>query len=479
MQNQQPTQQLAFSEEMSKFINLAFDDLVDIANNNNHKLFEELYYNRKNQCDEFYALMTEKHSTAQNVLIIGGAGVGKTSFMHKLLINCNRKKVFPIFLDYRKIVPRTKEGLLSFFLAEMEKYFTSIAHPIHTLKQSNTVDQNFQYAFNHLESITKGENHKLLTIFLDDFDYAENEWGELLKYFLPFSNSRNVSLVLSVRPPLLNAIDNYDDRFRYSYIRKARQITLAPISVENVISLRLAPVLSESNKTNKLYGMLISLFSRESELCKIAKAYGTVIDELPRFEYPLTIKHNTFMQRITSGDLRETFAIAYESLKYILQNHSRLESRMEENTERKIIGREGVLTVLFDNKDSNYKIINLHKERSRKTGNSLHYNILEGIKLFQSNNHKFYEALSSLGHSELDVDNGIGFLSSKQNKFFVESSAPTESRYAVGGTNRSKVRQIREYQALPKLDMYLEICNDWQEYIARCGMPGESVEQYL
>lgn len=479
MNNQQPVEQLQFSEELDRFINLAFDDLVDIANNHNHKLIEELYYNRKNQCDEFYALMSGKHSTAQNVLIIGGAGVGKTSFMHKLLINCDGKRVFPIFLDYRKIVPRTKEGMLSFFLSGIEKYFDNIAQPIHTIKLTNTIDQNFQNAFNHLESVTRGDNQELLTIFLDDLDYAEDEWSELLKYFLPFSNSRNVSLVLSVRPPLLNAIDNYDDRFRYSYIRKARQIALAPISVENVISLRLAPVLSDSNKTNKLYGIIQSLFSRESELCKIAKAYGTIVDNLPRFEYPLTIKHNTFMQSITSGDLRETFAIAYESLKYILKNHNSLESRFEENTERKVIGREGVLKILFDNKDSSYRILDIHKKRSRKTGNSLYYNILEGVKLFQSNSHKFYEALSALGHSEGDVDEGIRFLSSKQNKFFVEAGAPIESRYSPGGSKRTKTRHIREYQPLPKLDMYLEICKDWREYIARCGQPGESVEQYL
>lgn len=478
MENQQPAHQFEFSEYMEKFINLAFDDLVEIANDND-TLFEELYYNRKNQCDEFYALMTEKHNIAQNVLISGGAGVGKTSFMHKLLINCDQKKVFPIFLDYRRIVPRTKEGLLSFFLGKMEKYFTAIAYPIHTMSQTNTVDQNFQQAFNHLESITKKKDHRLLAIFLDDFDYAEDEWKELLKYFLPFSNSKNVSLVLSVRPPLLNSIDNYDDRFRYSYIRKARHIKLDPISVENVISLRLAPVLSESNKTQKIYGMMQSLFSRESELCKIAKAYGAIVDQLPRFEYPLTIKHNTFMQRITSGDLRETFAIAYESLKYILQNHRNLESRIEENTERKIIGREGVLKLLLDNKDSTYKILNLHNERSRKTNNSLHYNILEGIKFFQSNNNKFYEALSSLGHSEIDVDNGLKFLSSKQNKFFVESSVTTEIRHPVGGNGRTKVRQTKGYQSLPKLDMYLEICNDWQEYISRCGIAGVSVAEYL
>lgn len=464
-----------YSEHLEKFIDIAFEDLVEIAKSN-ATLFEELYYNRKSQCQEFHAMINEEHQRAPNALIVGGAGVGKTSFMHKLLINCDREKVYPIFLDYRRIVPRTKDGLLGYFLSEIEKYFNAIAHPINTISNANSIDQNFQNAYSHLESINKDKNYKLLVLFLDDFDYAEDEWSELLKYFLPFSNSPKITLVLSVRPQLFNSIDEYDDRYRYGYIRKARKIDLAPISVEHVISMRLAPVLLEHSKTNKIYGMIQSLFSRESELCKIAKNYGTILDNLPRFEYPLTVRHNTFMQRIASGDLREIFAIALESLRYTLKNSNDLESRVEEEITRKVIGREKTLELLYDNKDSGYLIINLNKIRSISTGNSLFFNVLEGIKYFESNNEKFYDLLKKLGHTEEKVDDAIKLLSSRHHKFFVESKI---SLIEQKPKKTKKAKIIREYCILPKLEIYLEMAKDWPEYITRCGTPGESMENYI
>lgn len=465
--------ELVYSKELEKFINFAFDDLVEIAGKH-PRLFEELYYNRKNQCDEFYSLMNDNHKKNQNVLIIGSAGVGKTSFMHKLLINCNKKKLFTIFVDYRRVVPKTKDGLLWYFIKEMDRYFNEIGCPIHTLKNNNNVDGNFQCTYDHLEGLNEEDISKKLTIFLDDFDYAEDEWSDLLKYFLPFSNSNRVSLVLSVRPPLLNAIEEYDDRFRLSYIRKARQIQLAPISVENVISTRLAPILVEREGDGKLYGVIKALFSRESQLCKLAREFGAIVDDLPRFEYPLTVRHNTFMQRITSGDLRETFAIAYESLKYIINHEKTLETKEEGGIKRKIIGREGVMKMLFENKDSLYKIINLHEHRSLKTGNSLYYNVSEAIKLCSTTDERFYHILSMLGHDKKKVDAAIESLGSIKFKFFVPTRLISEKH-----TKRNGTLIIKEYSPLPKLEMYLEMCNDWSEYIDRFGKPGNSVEQYL
>lgn len=463
-------QENVYSEELDQFIHFAFDDLVEVAKENN-RLFEELYYNRKNQCDEFHSLVQNGYKTAQNALIIGGAGVGKTSFMHKLKINCESNNVYSIFMDFRNIVPRTSIGLISSFLKELERFFDVINNPIHTLNPSLTLDEKFQEAYNHLEGIPKSDLSKHLILFLDDFDYAEDEWYELLKYFLPFSNNSRVSLVLSVRPPLLTAIDEYDDRFRNSYIKKARKIDLAPISVENVISTRLAPILKDRENTNKLYGLIKNLFERDSALCKVAKSFGTIVDDLPRFEYPLTIKHNTFMQRITSGNLRETFDIAYESLKYIIENDNDLEIKIEDGITKKIIGIEGVMRILADNKNSHYKIINLHVFRS-EYNNSLFFNVLEAIKFHGIVDAKFYKILELLGHKKKKVDDAIDELSSKKHRFFIPSKI-------IPKKIKNNIEYSREYEPLPKLDMYLEMSTDWDEYISRFGCSGNSVENYL
>lgn len=461
------TQGSRFSKELDKFMQFAFDDLVEIAANN-PRLFEELYYNRKSQCDEFYALMEDSHRTAPNVLIVGGAGVGKTSFMHKLRINCNIELLYPIMMDYRKVVPKSTEGLIASFIIKLEAYFDDIERPIHTLNKNQSLDINFQAAYNHLDKIPKEEIKKHLVLLLDDFDYAEDEWYYLLKYFLPFSNNSKTSLVLSVRPSLLNAIDEYDDRFRNSYIKKARQIELAPISVENVISTRLAPILVEKEGTNKLYGVISGLFKRKSELCILAEKYGTIVNDLPRFEYPLSKKHNTFMQRITSGDLRETFAIAYESLKYIIEHKGSLETKQEDSLEKRVIGREGVMKILYDNPDSSYRLIDLHAKRS-KVGNSLFYNILEAIKLHGIVDDRFYRGLLQLGHQRKKIDDAVSELSSRKHRFFIPLNV-------IPKKMRRHIEYNRVYKPTPKLEMYLEICNDWDEYIKQCGKPGNSFE---
>ncbi|MCF6218558.1 MAG: ATP-binding protein [Gammaproteobacteria bacterium] len=458
---------IEYSDGLDKFIHFAFDDLVDVASSN-YQLFEELYYNRKSQCDEFYALMEDSHVTSPNVLIVGGAGVGKTSFVHKLIISTKKDRHYCLMLDYRKVVPRTKDGLISYFIKEMEKYFDEVGHPINTLSDTNKLDSNFQCVYSHLDLLDKNDVSKHLILFLDDFDYAEEEWFELLSYFIPFSNNEKTSLVLSVREPLLNSIDEYDDRFRSSYIKKARQITLSPISVENVISTRLAPILIEKENTNKLYGILSGLFNRKSPLCVLARTHGTIVDDLPRFEYPLTKKHNTFMQRITSGDIRETFAIAYESLKFIFEHDEYVQVLSEDGLEKKRVGREGVMKMLYDNSDASYKIENIHKLRS-KSGNSLFFNVLEAVKMLGVVDERFYRSLTELGHSKKRIDDAIESLSSKRYKFFVPSKI-------VPKKVKKNIEYNREYIPLPKLEMYLEMCTDWQEYISRCGHYGKSIE---
>jgi hypothetical protein len=462
------TTTINYSTDLDKFIQFAFDDLVEVAADN-HRLFEELYYNRKSQCDEFYALMENCHKNAPNVLIIGGAGVGKTSFMYKLKIACDPARIHPIMIDYRKVVPKTTDGLMASLIKQLEVYFDAIERPIHTLNKSSSIDQQVQQAYDHLDSIPKTEVKKHLVLFLDDFDYAEDDWYDLLKYFLPFSNNEKTSLVLSVRPPLLNAIDEYDERFRNSYIKKARQMELAPISVENVISTRLAPVLLEKEATNKLYGIISALFKRESAFCALARRYGTVVDNLPRFEYPLSKKHNTFMQRITSGDLRETFDIAYESLKYIIKNEHQLETKIEDGLQKKIIGREGVMKLLYDNTDSAYRIINLHNFRAPQTRNSLFYNVLQGIAMHGVADDTFYARLAEMGHKKNRVNQALAELSSRRHRFFVPSRITPKKV-------KRHIEYDREYAPTPKLSMYLEMSDEWDEYKSRCGEPGEAYE---
>lgn len=468
MANEENTVEILNSERLNEFIQFAFDDLSDIARDN-PVLFEELYYNRISDCDKFQSLIENSYTNTSNVLVLGNAGVGKTSLMHKLQITCNKEKNYTILMDYRNVVPKKINGFINEFLSKLEEYFDEINMPINTISTNGDIDSNFQAAYAHLDSIPKDNISKHLILFLDDFDYAENEWFDLLAYFLPFSNSDKVSLVLSIRPQLLTAINEYDDRFRHSYIRKAKKIELSPVSAANVISTRLAPIFQEIKNTNRLYGVIKDLFKRDSSLCQLAKRYGKSVEGLPRFEYPFTIKHNAFMQEITSGDLREIFSIAYESLKFVTENYDNLANQTEEGQTKKVIGRQGVIDI-FTAEESDYKIINLHAFKSKK-GNSLFYNILEGIKLHGIADDRFYVALNRLGHKNSKVDEAIDELSSKEHRFFVAKKEVPEKV-------KKHIVYCREYEPLSKLDKYLEMC-DWDEYIEKFGPYGSSIEMSL
>jgi hypothetical protein len=456
--------------ELEKFLDFALDDLLEFASND-AKLFEELYYNRKNQYDEFSALLEDEHMRSQNVLVIGGAGVGKTNFLYKLKLNCDSHGNFPIFLDYRRVVPKSNEGLLAYFIECIDKYFETVDRPIHTIKSNQTLDEKFQSVFSHLEKIELDGLKKHLVIFLDDLDYAEDDWFDLLHYFLPFSNSARVCLVLSVRPPLLHAIDEYDDRFRSSYIKKARPFELNKISVENVISTRLAPVLKKDEaSSHKLYCSIESLFEQDSTLCKLAKTFGTTVEGIPRFEYPLTTKLTSFMQRITSGNLRETFDIAYECLMHIFRNPGILEEKDEAGVKKIIIPRGTIIQLLYKNKESRYKIFDLHSHRAKE--NSLFYNVLEAVKLHGKTDDRFYGALLKLGHSKKRVDEALNELSSTKRNFIIpEKFFPKKMK--------KHIEFSREYLSTDKAEMYLEMARDWDEYKEVFGEPGESAEKYL
>lgn len=162
-------------------------------------------------------------------------------------------------------------------------------------------------------------------------------------------------------------------------------------------------------------------------MSKIIKSLGVKnFDDLKRIDYPMTRKHDNFMRQITNGNIREIFDIAYESLKYIFENFETLSEREEDGIVRKIIGRDGVMRIFYDNNNSKYKIININKYKSKKK-NSLLYNVLETIKISRMLDENFYSVLSKYGHNKKQVDWAIEFLSEKNNRFIqpLNSCHPT------------------------------------------------------
>ena len=303
-----------------------------------------------------------------------------------------------------------------------------------------------------------------MIVFLDDLDYADEDWWMLLDFLMPLASSDYASVVFSVRPPLVASLDIYDDRFRHVYCRDVQRINLAGLNVQNVLTSRLVPFLIERDTAlNKFFKRL---FRRDAKVYRLLDRLGLRdLSELPRFDYPFTSKHNSFMSRITNGNLREIFEIALESLDFVMSSHELLE-RVEDGVVRKVIGRENVLRLFADPEEPPYKIVNIHARRSAM-GNSLVHNTLHAVKCFRCLDASLYSTLRSLGHSKNDVDWAVEYLQSRHNRFIVP--------IAIQPANaRQGSRQCSDFKVTEKGNYYLQIA-EWEEYKKRFGDCGKDI----
>jgi len=454
-------------DDHMKAISIALDDLIYLCNYDKD-ILNELFYNRDKELSKFKSHLENICVSSDNILIVGEAGIGKTCFVYKLVNDTNminENNLYPIVIDYSKIAPRSVGSSLLYFLKDIKKYFEDMKIDCNEFMEMNeeNITNNFHILTNHLRLYQNNKPDKHCIIFIDDIDYAEDDWCDLLKYFMPLSISPMISIVLTVRPYLYSAIENYDDRISYFFTRNVKDIELEPLSVENLLSSRLAPFLVE-NAGRPFHRFITNLFSRQGRLSKIIKKYGiNDYDDLNRIEYPFTEKHNNFMNRISNGNIREIFDIAYESFLYILKNEN-LAEREENGIHRKIIGREGVLQLFYDNDKSKYKIININLYKNKK-GNSRYYNVLEAIKLFRNINEDFYDKLHNLGHKKKEIDETIEQLASKNFRLIRQKNF---IRNKVNGTI------CCEYLLTEKGNYYLEMA-EWEEYKKRCENYGKSL----
>lgn len=482
----EPATDLTKLDNIGRFADAVFTDLKDLAAHD-QRVFDELFYNRENDFTMFKSIMEDASSTAVNVVIIGDAGVGKSNFIYKLVRHTDgldALHLYPIIVDYRNQMPANSRGCLIHFITEMEKYFAEIDCPVHALKETTEefIDHNMRACWQHLENLPiDGPPAKHLVVILDDFDYAEDVWFELLEYFLPLATSRRASVVFTVRPLLLAEVEEYDDRFATYYVRNCQRIPLAPLDVARVISQRIALVLVAKDGRG-LYARLIDWATRNSDGLRgvVMRRLGIRdLSQLPTFEYPFTEKHNLFMKRITNGNMREVFDIATDSLIYMLDPRYERERRVEDGTERIRIGREGYMRLFladgvgrhgeaYDRKRTNYRVLDLHTTHSTQ-GNSLLFNVLEAVKLRGVIDDTFFSVLADFGHRQKDVEHGIQYLSNRTRRLICPVRLRPRSKSWLWD-------DVPEYKITEKGDYYLQIC-EWDEYIERCGGYGRSIQQ--
>lgn len=463
--------QNTFLEDYEKALSLL---LADHTRNfaDDPQLFFETFFDRGQSRHQFWGILSSAVSADQTVVVTGGAGVGKTSFLYSIAYGPDRPSdlaCLPIVADFRTAFPQSVEGCMTGFINNAQEQFAKAGITLEGLRE-NTVDnisQNVRSIHSQIKLLaTTRSGMPRVFIFLDDFDYAEQLWFELLDYFLPFVQSAYCGVVLTVRPRLYAAIQSYDERLRFYFGRNVHEINLAPMPAREVLASRLAPILFE-RKSKSVLSSIIAQFRPKDRLAKIAASLGVKhLEDLPKIDFPFTERHNDFMHRITNGNLREIQAIATDSLLFVLQASDSLETRIEADMKRTVIGRENTLRLFYENPKAHFQIMNINKYRSQ-TGNSLLYNVLEALKIDPQVNSKLFSRLRSFGHREENVKWAIDYLADRGQRLL-------EAKWIMPKQRATTLLRSDEYDLTEKGHYYLDIAK-WDEYRARAGDFGRSV----
>lgn len=468
-----------YLKDYSDFINISFKDLVALTAEDK-EVFLDLYYNRDSEFNKMKSILKNIRNRGDNILIYGVAGSGKSSFMYKVFYEIEFLEdynLYPIIVDYNK--DSDINSLLKKFIKDIIEYFEIMKCPIHNLKENSNenIDQNLHLLKYALSQCTNDDLKKHLIILLDDFDYVEQDYlYKLLDQFNGFGVHPNATLVLSARPNLFTAINEYDNRLAKHFTRDVHSINLARLDIKKLISKRLAIILLENERTSNFQSLIKKFLNKEGPYLKLLHKMGiNNIQDLQKIELPYTGLFLNFITCITNHNIREIFDIVHDSIIYILKNYNEI-GNLEEREDglivnKKEISKEATLKLFFDNKESKFKIIDIHKDKS-KQGNSLFFNIMEGIKTFRELNPSFYSLLKKLGHSKADVDWAINHKLKSPGYALLAASKIIPSHISY------RVDRYAEYYITDKGDYYLSVISYWDEYIARCGTYGDSIHKY-
>lgn len=470
----------AFKEQLSnyaEFFKFSFQDLVKLTKKD-RELFIMLYYNRTPEYQKMKSILKNIKNRGDNILVTGTAGMGKSNFIYRIFLDDNimkEYKIYPIIVDYR-VTTHNYSSLIK-FIEDIEKYFEHINFPINNLKEN--IDENISFNISklamHLSYIDYSNLDKHLVIFLDDFDYIEDDLFYILEQFLSFASSTKATIILTARPQLHAAINSYDNRFAVYFTRDVQRVRLDDLAIPKLLKKRLAMIILEKKRTN----ILTQLIKTNGAYTKFLKMYGVIdLEQLDKFELPFTELYYNFMTSITNGNIREIFDITYDTLIFFMKHYKELDDIVEKvediDENRKNIEDEHIMRLFYDKKErtsedylNNYHLLNIH-EHTSKSGNSLMFNVLEAIKMYEYVNDTFFENLAKLGHKQKDVEKIIDILKNKSYRMIApQKILPSKIQH--------KAELYCHYKTTTKGDYYLTNIVYWKEYIERCGTFGKSL----
>ena len=369
------------------------DRLVEkLADTEKEEAFIKLFYdgNRANKIILLKEKLVAYKNIGANYLIKGVAGVGKTTFIERIIAEKEFFKNEGVYIAYVKSNKKIKDSYLINFIDELTKYFDEINVPLQSpidKTSPNGISNAIVEIASHLKKI---ENPRYMPIvFIDDLDYVEDEWKEIISEINHFIFSSKIGICITMRPRLFAQLSNEDDRTTRNF-DESKTITLMPIPIKELVCSKIFLILKEyetykSSQIKETLRKMISYVTHwdraDNTLIKVLKSYGVEnIQEFQKIDYPFNTAFEEFMQKATGNNLRRMFLIIKKSMPFILSG-----GVLEDETTGHWVLNKGSIKELFfnlENSDTEYNALNIHFERSEKTGKSICYYIL---KMMSSN----------------------------------------------------------------------------------------------
>jgi nucleoside-triphosphatase THEP1 len=454
------------------FWNIVFQELDRLIEKldeaEKEEAFIKLYY--EGERAHKIELLKEKIPVYKNIganyLISGIAGVGKTTFIERILSEKNFFKNAGVYFAYVKSDKKSKDSYLIRFIEELKKYFDVIGNPFrgtNNLDNSNGISNAINDIARHLDSVETPKYMPL--VFIDDLDYVENEWKEIISEINHFIFSTKIGICITMRPRLFAQLSNSDDRTTRNF-DDSRSITLMPIPIRELVYSKIFLILKEyeTYKTSPIKETIKKLINyikhwdrADNTLLKVLQSHGVEnVENLHKINYPFNSAFEEFMQKATGNNLRRMFLIIRKSITFIL-NGGVLE---EDTTGHWKLRKDSIRDLFFnvENPEIEYKVLNIHFERSDKTGKSICYYILKIMSnnalknAFDIEDEKFISAISDA------VGGGI---TNKNIVLLIQKLS--ERNYALIDLVKNTGTK-EKYEISEKGRYYLNELSKWQEY---------------
>ena len=451
-------------ELYEKVFNEIFVDLREI-DEMDKMAFLSLFIGRNNQITEIMPIIRNFKDNAMrkksNILIKGSAGVGKTTLMLRIIKEKNLfdDKLEYIFLDFNDTIGfRDSHGFLLELIKKIEIYFKNSPYPINTFDDLNDINKlvaNYLALMEHLKLIDKERDFpKKLVLIIDDLDYADDYWKDILDQIIKFANFKNILLILNARPPLINDIMKTNDRFRIKFTREVKTIELNPIEILNLITSRISIFLNDESVRSSDSGIFSRVFKFLDIYTKkhpieaiISKTNICSKDDLSQIRGKLDIYFTEediqFISNITNGNIREIFCLTQTLLLFVLRNYNRLKKHKLHGM---IIPKDELFGLFMDDTKSFY-FINIFEK------NGAIYNLL-----------KFFEINQFLRDSDLIKLRKECKMSIKDVEHTIEKMLSPSNRLICPVSTNIFSKDINMYDITPKGKYYLNELSQIEEY---------------